>query len=107
MMGGMNPKQMNKMMKQMGINTNELDASKVTIEMSDKLIVIENPQVTEVIMSGTKTYQIAGNVTELANIPEEDVKMVMGKANVDNETALAALKEYNGDIAEAIMSLQE
>ena len=57
-MGKMNPKQMQAMMKQFGIKSEELPAEKVIIEAKGKRIVIENPQINVVEMQGQKTYTI-------------------------------------------------
>ena len=57
---------------------------------------------------GQKTYQIIGN-PEIKDrgVPEEDIKLVMEKTGKSREEAEKALKESNGDIAEAIMKLME
>ncbi len=104
---GMNPKQMGKMMKQLGIKTEELEAERVTIELKDRKIVIEKPSVSAVEMQGQKTYTIMGEEKEEGKkIPEEDIKMVMEQAGVDEKKAEAALKKNEGDIAEAILELK-
>ena len=104
---GMDPKQMGKMMKQLGIKTDELDAVKVTIELTDRKIVIEEPQVSAVEMQGQKTYTIMGEEKEESKgVPEEDIKMVVEQAGVDKKKAEAALKKNDGDIAEAILELK-
>ncbi len=108
MMPNMDPKQMAKLMKQMGINTNEIRAKEVVIETEDKKIVIENPQVVEISMQGQKSYQISGTVKEEEKLfSEEDVRMVAEQANCTPAEAAKALKETNGDIAEAIIRLQK
>jgi nascent polypeptide-associated complex subunit alpha len=107
-LGGMNPKQMSQMMRQMGIKTDELKAIRVIIEKEDGKLVIENPSVTQIDMQGQKSFQISGNVREeAAAASEDDVKMVMESANCTKEEAEGALKEANGDIAEAIMKLKK
>ncbi len=106
-MGKMDPKQMGRMMKQLGIKTDELDAEKVTIELKDRKIVIEDPQVSAVEMQGQKTYTIMGEEKEeRTGVPKEDIKMVMEQAGVDKKKAEAALKKNDGDIAEAILELK-
>lgn len=103
---GFNPKDVQKMMKSMGIKSEEIKAKKVTIEKEDGQIVITDPHVTIIDMSGQKSFQIVGNVEEKTIINEEDVKLVMQKANVSREQAEKALQESSGDIADAIMKLQ-
>jgi nascent polypeptide-associated complex subunit alpha len=59
---------------------------------------------------GQKTYQITGKPkerkieTEIV-VPDEDVELVSAQTGVSKEEALSALKETNGDLAEAIMRL--
>ena len=107
--GNFNPGQMKKMMAQMGIKSEDLKASKVVIYCEDKTIVIESPSVTAIEMQGQKSFQIAGNVKEEAKAEDkqDDVLLVMQQAGVTREVAEKALKESNGDIAEAIMKLGE
>ncbi|MBN2126842.1 MAG: nascent polypeptide-associated complex protein [Candidatus Diapherotrites archaeon] len=108
--GGMNPKNMQRIMKQMGIKSDELEVKKVIFEMNSKKLVIENPQVTAVEMSGQKTYTVMGEAKEETNeteIPEEDIAMVAETTGKTKKEAENALKESNGDIAEAIENLKK
>lgn len=107
MMPNMDPQQINKMMKSMGIKSRNLTSSKVTIECEDGNIVIKDPTVTEIEMQGQKTYQIAGKISKEEKISEEDLKMVMEQTGSDEEKARKTLEECNGDIAEAILKLKE
>lgn len=107
MLPNMDPKQMAKLMKQMGVNTNEIKAREVVIEAEDKKIVIENPQVVEISIQGQKSYQVSGKVREEERLfNEEDIMLVTEQANCAREEAVKALKETKGNIAEAIMKLQ-
>jgi nascent polypeptide-associated complex subunit alpha len=106
--GGMNPRQMGKMMKQMGIKNEELDVKEVTIVLnSGKKIFFENPSVQMIEMQGQKTYTLSGQAKEETSIPEEDVKMVANQANVSEEEAKKTLEENDGDIAESIAKLSK
>ena len=105
--GGMNPKNMGRMMKQMGIKNDELNASKVIIETDGKTIVFENPSVQVMEVQGQKTYTIMGDTKEETFIPEDDIKMVAEQTNKSEEISKEALEEANGNIAEAIMKLKE
>jgi nascent polypeptide-associated complex subunit alpha len=112
MMPGMNPRQMQDMMRKMGMQQVSIDAEQVIIRTKDKDIVIENPEVTKVKVMGQETFQIAGQVREqkraLAYVPSaEDVDTVAEQAGVSKEKAKAALEETQGDIAEAILKLSE
>ena len=46
-------------MKKMGIQQQEIEASEVIIRCADKNIVIENPQVSKVVMMGQEMFQIS------------------------------------------------
>jgi len=107
-LGGMNPAKMKGMMKQLGIEQEEIDAERVIIEKSDGRIVIESPQVSKIKMQGQETWQIAGEAREEElGIKESDVLLVMEKTGKNREKSIKALEEANGDIAEAIVKLGE
>jgi len=107
-LGGMNPNQMKKIMKQMGMKSSELNANRVVIESDSGNLIIEQPQVTVMEIQGKKTYTILGNEKEeTAGVPEEDVKMVAEQTGKTEEEAKTALEEANGDLAEAIQKLKE
>lgn len=105
MMPGINPRQMQSMMKKLGIKQQDIDAQEVIIKTQDKNIVIKNPQVALVDMMGSKSFQISGEITEESAISEEDINTVAEKANVDRKQAKAALEKSKGDLAEAILSI--
>jgi len=105
-MGGLDPKKMKAVMRQMGINQDEIDASKVTIEKTDgSKITINNPSITKITMQGQESFQISGEISEEQGISEEDVKTVMEKTDCTKEAAEKALEDANGDLAEAILQL--
>ncbi|MDD2655493.1 MAG: nascent polypeptide-associated complex protein [Candidatus ainarchaeum sp.] len=106
MLGGMDPKQMAKMMKQMGINTKEIPADRVIIEGADEKIIIEEPQIVEITAQGSSSFQISGKVRKEEKVNEEDVALIMEKTGVLREKAIEALKNAKGDLAEAILALQ-
>lgn len=108
MLGGMNPKKMQAMMKQLGIQQEEVDALRVVIERNDGgSFIIENPQVMKVNMQGQETWQISGDVSEESGntFSEEDVKLVVEKTGKSEKEAMEALERCNGEVAEAIISL--
>lgn len=110
MFPGMNPRKMQQMMKQLGIQQVDIPATEVIIKSEGKDIIIKNPSVAKVNMMGQETFQVSGEVEEQehaveAEIPEEDIKTVMEQASVDRKTALQALEAAHGDLAEAIMDL--
>ncbi len=95
-------------MKKMGIRQQDIDASEVIIKCSDRTLIIKNPKVAKITGMGRDSFQIeGGTVVEAPLENDEDIKVVMEKAAVDRETAKAALKDTNGDIAEAILQLSE
>ncbi len=112
MFPGVNKRQMDQMMKKMGIQQQEIDAKQVIIRCEDRDIIIERPQVSKVNMMGQKTYQIVGEEHEkmhntMPEINDDDIKTVMEQAGVDKMKAKEALLSTKGDIAEAIMNLTE
>jgi len=105
-----NPAQMGKLMKQMGIKTEEINAKKIIIETDDGNLVFTSPQVTKMTIQGTDTYQVVGEAEHESTgskISDEDIKMVMDQAGVPEAKAKEALEEFNGDIAEAILSFKD
>jgi nascent polypeptide-associated complex subunit alpha len=134
--GGMNPRKMQQMMKQMGIDVTEIDAESVTITTTDgEALVFEAPEVTRMDAQGTQTYQIVGEpetraagsladdatdtadtadtaaaeddaVEDAAAIPEDDVDLVAAQAGVGAADAREALEAEDGDLAAAIARLE-
>lgn len=108
MPGSLNPEKMQKMMKQLGLDTEEVDAEEVEIRGEENYIV-KNPQVTLIDMKGKKTFQIMGDIEkrEKKTYTEEDVETVVEKADCSEEEAKEALEESDGDIANAILELED
>src|SRR3989338_6493044 len=107
--GKIDPRKMQQMMKQMGIKQEEIDANRVIIEKNDGRIIIENANITKVVMSEQESWQIIGEAHEESSeggIKEEDVKLVMEKTGKSEEEVRRILEEVKGDIAEAIVKLQ-
>jgi len=102
-----NPKQLEKAMKKMGMQATQIDAEEVIIRTPEKDIIITNPNVTLMNAMGQQSYQIIGDVEEKAKekFIDEDVKMVMEKAGAGEAEAKKALEE-EGDIASAILKLK-
>ena len=124
--GRMNERTMRMMMKRMGMSTQAMeDVVEVIIRRARDEIVLDHPEVTEVVVQGMKTYQVVGEprTRDLgaegasspaaspaappapAGPPEEDVELVMTQAQVDRATALQALSDAHGEPAEAILKL--
>lgn len=109
--GAGNPRQMKRMMKQMGIDMETLDdVEEVVIKRSGSEVVFSSAQVTVMDAKGQKIYQIVGNPEEreLGYEPdEEDVELVIEQTGASRDGAVAALEAAEGDIADAIMELSE
>jgi nascent polypeptide-associated complex subunit alpha len=130
--GGMNPRKMKQMMKQMGIDVTELDAEEVVIRTADEELVFSDVQVTRMDAQGQETYQVVGEpevheAGEAAGaveagdedeadadaetggdvaIPEDDVELVATRAGVSKGDAREALEAEDGDLAAAIARLE-
>lgn len=116
--GKINPKQLKQMertMKKMGMNMKELKGvEEVVIVLKDKEIVIKDAEVNIMNAMGQETYQVTGKAeeriknsesTEEAEISDEDIELVASQTGKSKKEAEEALKETNGDLAEAIMRL--
>ena len=131
--GGMNPRKMQQMMEQMGIDVTEIDAESVTITTNDgEQLVFEAPEITRMDAQGTQTYQIVGEpdrqeasgaagAVESGNagsdagesgdagddeIPESDIKLVASQTGVSPSEAREALEAEDGEPAAAISRLE-
>ena len=114
----LNPRDLKRLMKRFGVNIEEVrDVKTVTLSLSDKDIIIRNPQVIVMNVQGQKIYQIVATSEEIVeskeaeveevNFSEEDVSFIMEQTGVSREVAINALREAGGDIAKAIMLLTE
>ncbi len=110
MFPGVNPKQMQGMMKKMGISQDEVPAEKVIIEKKDgSKTIITNPSVQRIKMQGQETFQVAGEISEEqaeVAISKEDIQTIVEKTGVTEEQAKTSL-EKTGDLAESILELSE
>ena len=107
MLPGVNPKALQKAMKQMGVKERDIDAVEVVITTSSgSKLVISSPVVKEVEMMGQKSLQITGEMVEASSISADDVATVAAQAQVSADEARLALEAADGDLAQAILSLQ-
>lgn len=129
--GGLNPRKMRQMMKQMGIDVEELDVEEAIIRTSDgEELVFESPDVTRMDARGQKTYQVVGDpeVREAGSdeggekgdagttgdgssvggtaIPDADVEIVAERTGASEAEAREALEAEDGDLAAAISRLE-
>ena len=114
-----NPREAKRMMQRMGMSMDNVeDVQQVIIRTGSKDIVIEQPEVAILNMSGQKIYQVVGGtVTEKAAgtavsgakpaaVSEEDARLVADQTGKSVEEAKKALIECEGDLAKAILLLQ-
>jgi len=127
--GGMNPRKMEQMMEQMGIDLTEIDANEVIIRTDDEEYVFDDAEVQKMDAQGQATYQVVGepetravgsgdvevvdsspadgdDEDEPAGIPESDVEIVAGRTGVPAEEARDALEATDGDLAAAVERLE-
>jgi nascent polypeptide-associated complex subunit alpha len=108
---GMNPKQMNQMMRKLGINVKDIkNVQQVIIQTDNKKYVFDDAEVTIMEAQGQKTFQIVGNPHIEAvkeEIPQDDINLIVEQTGVSEDEAKKALEGTKGDIAEAIMKLTE
>lgn len=111
MPGKINPKKMKQMMKQMGMEMEEIEGvEKVVIYTPAGNYVFDDAQVVATTMQGTTSYQITGDARfeeAVPEIPDDDVALVASQTGATEEAARAALVETRGDIAEAILKLAQ
>ena len=104
----MDPRQLQKMMQQMGIKTEKIEANRVIIEKEEERIILHNPSVVKMQAQGETSFQITcDNVEVKPIIPAGDIDLVMQQAKASKEQATSTLEETDGDVAEAIMKLKK
>lgn len=122
-MGGLSPKKMQAMMKQLGMSQEEIEALRVVIEKPDSSnIIIESPSVVKMKIQGQEMFQVSGgkifesDETSKKNeegeepvekFSKKDIKTVMEKTNATHDQARKVLESTNGDLAEAILELSD
>jgi len=102
------------MMKRFGINVKNIDnVEKVIIQTDTKEYVFDTAEVTVMEAQGQKTFQIIGEPivkTRGGNSEttlKEDIKLIMEQTGKSETEVRKALKETNGDLAEAILKLSQ
>ncbi|HET7322846.1 MAG TPA: nascent polypeptide-associated complex protein [Halococcus sp.] len=124
--GGLDPRKMQQMMKQMGIDIEEIDAEEIVIRTGDEELVFEDADVQRMDAQGQATYTITGEpetrsieeATPLGDgsevesgppggtIPDDDVAIVAQRTGASEDTAREALEEADGDLAAAVSKLE-
>lgn len=106
MFPSIDPRKMQAMMKQLGLQQEQIDASRVIIEKSDNSkIIIKNPSVTKIKIQGQETFQISGDISDEVLVSEEDIQTIIEKTGVSEKLARETLEKNNGDLAESILEL--
>lgn len=108
MIPNINPREMEKMMKKLGMKQENIDAEEVIISCKHKKIIVKNPQITKVNMMGQESLQITGDMEEheAEGFTDEDIHIVMEQTGSNRESAKEAL-EKEKDIAAAILYLNK
>ena len=127
--GGRNQRQMEQMMRRLGMATEDVPGvEEVIVRTKTKEHVFRAPEVTILTVQGVRTYQVVGTPEVRprgpaaaapapaaavgaaappapSGPPEEDVHLVMEQANVSREEAVEALLQAKGEPAEAILRI--
>lgn len=109
MFGGVNPKQVQALMKQMGLKQEDIECERVIIEQGDKRIIIEPANVQKITMQGQTSWQVTGDAreeTKEVSFSEDDIKLVMDQTGKGRKEVVDALNKTK-DIATAIVHLSE
>ncbi|WP_458185123.1 nascent polypeptide-associated complex protein [Haladaptatus sp. NG-WS-4] len=123
--GGLNPRKMQQMMKQMGIDVDDVDAEEVIIRTGDgEELVFSDPEVTRMDARGQQTYQIVGDAetreasgdsgaggadtddAAASDVPDADVEIVAQRTGASEDEAREALEATDGDLAAAVERLE-
>ncbi len=118
--GGLDPRKMEQMMNQMGIDMDELDAEEVIIRTAEHDLVFDSPDVTKMDARGQETYQVIGSPEERergaagtddesasgGGFDESDVELVATRTGASEDEARSALEDNDGDLAAAVAQLE-
>ncbi|ELY42953.1 nascent polypeptide-associated complex protein [Natronorubrum tibetense] len=122
--GGLNPRKMEQMMEQMGIDVEDIDAEEVIIRTDEYDLVFNDAEVTKMDARGQETYQVIGSPEQVESgaaggsadaggdadagsaIPDDDVELVSARTGVSEDEAREALEDVDGDLAAAVESLE-
>jgi nascent polypeptide-associated complex subunit alpha len=102
---------MRRMLDKMGLEMKEMgEIEEVVIRTETKELYLIKPQVVEMKGKDSTIFQVVATdieerQKEVPSFREEDVVLVMQQANVSKDTAIQALTDSKGDLAQAIISL--
>ncbi|EMA46430.1 nascent polypeptide-associated complex protein [Halococcus morrhuae DSM 1307] len=117
---------MQQMMKQMGIDIEEIDAEEIIIRTGDEELVFDDAEVQRMDAQGQATYTITGEPESRSadeeaiplgegdddaedgtdRIPDSDVDIVAQRTDASPEEAREALDAEDGDLAAAVSRLE-
>ncbi len=101
------PQNMQQMMQQMGMEMEEIAATRVTVETEDgRELVFEAPQLNKIEVKGQAMFQLQGDYEERDAAADDDLDIVMERTGASEAEARAALEEHD-DLTDAIMSLSD
>ncbi len=107
-------RQARRMLDRMGVSMDQYEnVEEVIIRMPDRDLVIKDAEVAEIrtkATAGVRMFQVSGQdveerLREKPKYTREDVLLVAQQANVNEARAEQALKDTNGDLAQAILQL--
>ena len=104
-------RQTRRMLERMGVSMEQIDGvEEVIIRTADKDLVIKKANVSEMKMKDSRMFQVIGDdveerMREKPKFTREDVLLVAQQANVSEPKAEQALKDSDGDLAQAILRL--
>jgi len=126
--GGFDPRKMQQMMDQFGIDLTEIDAEEVVIRTEDEELVFHDAEVQKMDAQGQATYQIIGSPENRARgeggsdggaaaggdgdsgeapaVEPQDVEIVAQRTGASEDRAREALEETDGDLAAAVERLE-
>jgi nascent polypeptide-associated complex subunit alpha len=110
MMRGGN-REMRRMLDKMGLEMKEMgEIEEVVIKTETKELYLITPQVVEMKGKDSTIFQVVATdieerQKEVPSFREEDVVLVMQQASVSKDSAIQALIDSKGDLAQAIINL--
>ncbi|MBS3167614.1 nascent polypeptide-associated complex protein [Candidatus Woesearchaeota archaeon] len=107
MIPGMNPKQLEKAMKKMGMKQEPIECYEVVLKTPEGNFIIKNPEVMKVNMMGQESLQITGDIEQESSITDEDIETVVSQTGVSRKEAKLTLEKNKGDLAETILELKK
>ncbi|WP_247007886.1 nascent polypeptide-associated complex protein [Halorientalis litorea] len=126
--GGFDPRKMQQMMDQFGIDIDELDVEEVVIRTTEEDLVFHEAEAQRMNAQGQETYMVMGSPESVPHgeggsgdvadsggdsgddgasaIPDADVEIVANRAGVSEDDARNALDATDGDLAAAVERLE-